>query len=154
MLDVDYAMTSTPNTIRIECPSHVDMLDVIQILSDHVGRLGGLDEDSGHWVGVAIQEAAANAVKHGNQEDQAKRVTVEFTLEPLTNPTKMTVRICDEGEGFDPVEVDDPLAPENLLKESGRGILFMRNFMDEVDLKRIPGGGMEVRLVKKLGSSE
>ena len=66
----------------------------------------------------------------------------------------MTVRIRDEGEGFDPVEVDDPLAPENLLKESGRGILFMRNFMDEVDLKRIPGGGMEVRLVKKLGSFE
>ncbi len=116
MLDANNTMTSSPNAIRIECPSHVDILGVIQILSDHIGRLGGLDEDSGHWVGVAIQEAAANAVKHGNQEDQKKRVAVEFVLEPLTNPTEMTVRIRDEGEGFDPVEVDYPLAPENLLQ--------------------------------------
>ena len=60
------------------------------------------------------------------------------------------IRVVDEGQGFDPEAVGDPLAPENLLKSSGRGIFFMRSFMDEVELRRVPGGGMEVRLTKKL----
>ena len=149
MLEANKTMTSSPNAIRIECPSHVDMLDVIQILSDHIGRLGGLDEDSGHWVGVAIQEAAANAVKHGNQEDQTKRVTVEFVLEPLTNPTQMTVRICDEGEGFDAQITEDPLNPENLLNSSGRGLFLMEACMDSVDFSQ---NGTVVTMTKKITS--
>ena len=62
------------------------------------------------------------------------------------------VRVLDQGEGFDPEEVADPLAPENILKSSGRGIFFMRNFMDDVTLKRAAEGGMEVRMVKNLSS--
>ena len=58
--------------------------------------------------------------------------------------------MCDEGEGFDPEEVADPLAPENMLKSSGRGIFFMRSFMDDVVIRRRPEGGMECRLVKNL----
>jgi len=62
------------------------------------------------------------------------------------------VRVLDEGEGFDPEEVADPLAPENILKSSGRGIFFMRSFMDDVVLRRAAEGGMEVRMVKKLAT--
>jgi serine/threonine-protein kinase RsbW len=62
------------------------------------------------------------------------------------------VRVTDQGEGFEPEEIADPLAPENILKSSGRGIFFMRNFMDDVQLLRAPGGGMEVRMMKKLGA--
>ena len=70
----------------------------------------------------------------------------------MSIPTQLVVCVIDRGAGFVPEEVADPLAPENMLKSSGRGIFFMRNFMDEVKLQRAPEGGMEVRMVKKLAS--
>ncbi len=127
------------------------MLDLVQALSDHMGQVGKLDEDSAHWVGVAVRESVINAIKHGNKEDDKKRVSVEFRFEPIEEPTQFVVRILDQGEGFNPVEVADPLEPENLLKSSGRGIFFMRSFMDDVTLRTAPEGGTEVRMVKKLG---
>ena len=133
------------HVVRLEFPSHFDMLDVVQILSDHMGQLGQLDEDSTHWVGVAVRESVINAIKHGNAEDEDKRVVVEFSFEP----TQLVVRVVDQGVGFDPGEVVDPLAPENLLKSSGRGIFFMRSFMDDLTLQPGPEGGTEVRMVKK-----
>jgi serine/threonine-protein kinase RsbW len=103
-----------------------------------------------HWVGVAVRESVINAIKHGNRLDEAKLVTVEFAFEPADVPAALVVSVTDQGEGFEPGELADPLAPENLLKSSGRGIFFMRNFMDDVVLRRHPEGGMEVRMVKKL----
>ena len=94
-----------------------------------------------------------NAIKHGNREEYGKLVTVEFTFTPAADPDELVVRVLDEGEGFDPQEVADPLAPENILKSSGRGIFFMRSFMDDVTLQRGAGGGMDVRMVKKLATS-
>ena len=143
-------MAAVGNTARLEFPSHFDMLDFVQVLSDHMSTVGGLDEDSMHWVGVAVRESVINAIKHGNAQDETKRVVVEFTFRPIAEPTELIVRVIDQGGGFDPVEVGDPLAPENLLKSSGRGIFFMRSFMDDLTLSRAPEGGMEVRMVKKL----
>ena len=128
------------------------MLDLVQILSDHMGQIGNLDEDSSHWVGVAVRESVINAIKHGNQEDETKRVFVEFQFEPILEPTQLVVRVVDQGPGFEPEEVADPLAPENILKSSGRGIFFMRSFMDDLTLQRAAEGGTEVRMVKKLGT--
>ncbi len=128
------------------------MLDFVQVVSDQVARLAGLDEEATHWVGVAVRESVINAIRHGNREDARKKVTVEFAVEPWPSPTELVVRVLDEGEGFDPSILTDPRAPENLLKATGRGIFFMRSFMDEVRLERRPEGGMEVRMVKKLGS--
>ena len=144
-------MSDIAQAIRLEFPSHFDMLDFVQLLSDHIGQVGGLDEDSMHWVGVAVRESVINAIKHGNEEDDRKRVIVEFQFEPASEPTQLVVRVVDQGSGFDPVEVADPLAPDNLLKSSGRGIFFMRSFMDDLSLQRAPEGGTEVRMVKKLG---
>ena len=127
------------------------MLDLVQILSDHIGHLGNLDEDAMHWVGVAVRESVINAIKHGNDEDDQKRVLVEFQFEPLGQPQHLVVRVVDHGKGFDPQEVADPLATENLLKSTGRGIFFMKSFMDDLCLLPVPGGGTEVRMVKKLG---
>jgi serine/threonine-protein kinase RsbW len=117
-----------------------------------MGQLAGLDEDAIHWIGVAVRESVINAIKHGNREDYGKIVTVEFAMAPSKDPSELVVRVLDQGEGFDPEEVADPLAPENILKSSGRGIFFMRNFMDDVTLKRAAEGGMEVRMVKKLAT--
>jgi serine/threonine-protein kinase RsbW len=77
-------------------------------------------------------------------------VRVQFVLEPAGAPEFLEVNVQDEGEGFEAEEVADPLAPENLLKSSGRGIFFMRNFMDDVQLQRRPEGGMQVRMRKRL----
>ena len=147
-------MRPAGNLIRLDFPSHLDMLDVVQVLTDNVGRIGGLDEEETHWVGVAVRESVINAIRHGNGEDRTKRVTVEMRLEPSAEPARLVVRVLDQGPGFDPAAVADPLAPENLLRSSGRGIFFMRSFMDDITLQRLPGGGMEVRMTKKLGAAE
>lgn len=90
-----------------------------------------------------------NAIKHGNAADESKRVIVEFRFEPGREPTRLVVRVVDQGHGSDPVEIGDPLAPENLLKAGGRSIFFMRNFMDDLTLQRAPEGATEVLMVKK-----
>ena len=138
-------MTSPP-TVRLEFGSAFDMLDFVQIISDYVGRLTGLDEDQLFDVSVAVRESVVNAIKHGNKNDQSKRVVVEFSTVPRD---QMTVRVQDQGEGFDPEDVPDPLSPENLMKGSGRGILFMRNYMDDVSIGRAQDGGMQVWMMKK-----
>jgi serine/threonine-protein kinase RsbW len=138
------------HTIRIEFGSAFDMVDFVQVVSDYVGRMAGLDEDSLHWVSVAVRESVVNAIKHGNRNDESKRVAVEFTPVPAHEPQEIIIRVEDEGEGFDPEEIADPLAPENILKSSGRGIFLIRSFMDEVELQRGKHRGMQIRMVKKV----
>ena len=134
--------------VRLDFSSTFEMLDFVQVACDHVGRLSGLDDDAVHWLGVAVRESVINAIKHGNLGDEAKRVHVEFTRIDNDTPLGVAVRIRDEGRGFDPNDLPDPLAPDNLLKSSGRGIFLMRSFMDKVDLGPAPEGGMEVVMVK------
>ena len=143
-------MGSDGHLIRLELPSSFELLDLVQHLSDRLSSMAGLDEDATHWVSVAVRESVINAIKHGNREDHGKHVTIEFALSPRTKPEEFTVEVLDEGEGFDPDDVANPLDPENVLKSSGRGIFFMRNFMDDVRIARRPEGGMSVRMLKKL----
>jgi len=145
----------TPNGhqfIRLEFTSAFEMLDFVQVVSDHLARRVGLDEDAMHWVSVAIRESVINAIKHGNRNDSSKRVFVEFGTSMGEVP-ELSIRVRDQGEGFDPETLADPLAPENLLKSSGRGIFLIRNFMDDVELRRAPEGGMEIRMLKRVQPS-
>ena len=143
-------MSFDSHVVRLRMHSSFDMLDVVQLVSDRLSAIAGFDEDATHWVSVAVRESVINAIKHGNHEAPGKFVTVEFTFTPRESPTELVVSVRDEGEGFEPEELADPLAPENMLKSSGRGIFFMRSFMDDVRLARLPEGGMEVRMVQKL----
>ncbi|HXG88997.1 MAG TPA: ATP-binding protein [Vicinamibacterales bacterium] len=136
--------------VRIEFGSAYDMLDFVQVVSDYIGRMAGLDEDALHWVSVAVRESVVNAIKHGNRSDETKKVVVEFSPVPLDNPEELVIRVEDEGEGFDPDELADPLAPENILKSSGRGIFLIKSFMDDVQLQRGQHRGMQIRMVKKV----
>ena len=136
--------------VRLEFSSTFEMLDFVQVVSDHVGRGIGLDEDTIHWVGVAIRESVINAIKHGNRNDATKHVFVELETVPRPNAPELLIRVRDQGEGFDPEEIADPLAPENVLKSSGRGIFLIRSFMDDVQLQRAPEGGMEIRMMKRV----
>jgi len=138
------------NTVRLDFRSAFEMLDFVQVVSDHLARMGGLDDDGGHWVGVAVRDSGINSIKHGNGSDADKRVHVEFTPLDEAAPAGLAIRVRDEGGGFDPDTLPDPLAPENILKASGRGIFLIRSFMDEMTLQRAPEGGMEVVMVKRV----
>src|SRR5215831_1541152 len=110
------------NTVRLDFHSSLDMVDFVQMVTDHIGRMAGFDDDSLHWVSVAVRESVINAIKHGNCGDVQKRVHVEFTSVDDREGTAVVICVRDEGCGFDPCELPDPLAQENLLKTSGRGI--------------------------------
>jgi serine/threonine-protein kinase RsbW len=138
------------HVVRLEFTSVLEMLDLVQIVGDHVARDVGLDEDTIHWIGVAVRESVINAIKHGNQGDAGKRVFVEFERAAHDTAAELTIRVRDQGRGFDPALLADPLAPENILKSSGRGIFLIRNFMDDVQLVQAPGGGMEICMIKRI----
>src|SRR4029079_19362087 len=140
-------------TVCLDFYSTYEMLDFVQVASDHIGRLVGLDDDALHWVGVAVRESVINAIKHGNKGDERKRVFVEFTALELESPPGMAIRVRDEGQGFDPAGVPDPLHPDNLLKASGRGIFLIRSFMDELRLQPAAEGGMEMVMVKRAAAA-
>jgi serine/threonine-protein kinase RsbW len=147
---VSTVMPEPETTVRLSFSSAFEMLDMVQLVSDQIGRGLRFDEDALTWMEVAVRESVINAIKHGNRHDRKKHVTVEFTTRPAPAPEELVIVVRDQGDGFDPDGIADPLAPENLLKSSGRGIFFMRSFMDDVQLARLPGGGMEVRMVKRL----
>jgi serine/threonine-protein kinase RsbW len=136
--------------VRLEFSSTFDMLDCVQVVSDHVALGVGLDDDARHWVGVAVRESVINAIRHGNDNDTNKHVFIEFAATKSGDAPELLIRIRDEGQGFDPSSLADPLASENVLKPSGRGIFLIRSFMDDVRLERAPEGGMEIRMTKRV----
>jgi serine/threonine-protein kinase RsbW len=135
--------------VHLTITSTPEMPDFVQVVGDHFARGAGLDEDALHWVSVAVRECIVNAIKHGNQYDVDRRVFVDFEVRPLADCAELLIRVRDQGEGFDPEEVADPLAPENLLRTSGRGIFLIRSFMDDVRVERASGGGTEVTMIKR-----
>ncbi|HEX5889659.1 MAG TPA: ATP-binding protein [Pyrinomonadaceae bacterium] len=113
-------------------------------VAEFVGR-SGVSDDAAFGIDMAVREAVTNAVLHGNRQDENK--TVELVLK--SSPDAVEISVHDQGPGFNPEDVPDPTATENLLKTSGRGIFFMRTFMDEVDWLIRPEGGTTVRMLKR-----
>ena len=138
-------MENVPGEIVLWVASRYENIELAQAALAHVCRLKGADAEVEHWMGMALREAVANAIKHGNRQDADKRVEVEFRV----NGQSLGISVRDHGAGFRPDHVPDPLAPENLLKTDGRGIFFMRQFMDEVRYEFPPGGGTLVHMLKK-----
>ena len=109
-------------------------------------RRAGCAEDEEYWLVTALREAVANAVRHGNRRDPERLVRIAYTIDNST----ITIRVEDEGDGFDPADIPDPTDPENLLRPNGRGIFYMRQFMNRVDFSPAPDGGTAVRMVRDL----
>jgi serine/threonine-protein kinase RsbW len=129
--------------------SRFENIELVQaVLSDALSAYD-LDEENRHWVDLAVREAVANAIKHGNRLEPDKRVEIDLEL----SGSELVIRVRDQGEGFDPGSVIDPLAPENRLRPNGRGILYMQKFMDEIDYDFQPGRGTELTLRKRLGTA-
>jgi serine/threonine-protein kinase RsbW len=130
---------------EIKLPSRIESVDEAAIKADEFVKQHGLGDDFISAIDLAVRESVANAVKHGNKFDEAKDVDV--TLARTDEGLEITVR--DYGSGFSVEQIPDPRNPENLLKASGRGILFMRSFMDVVEWSNHEGGGMVVKMIKR-----
>jgi serine/threonine-protein kinase RsbW len=133
-------------TLKQTLESTLESVDKVEEWVIQEAGLAGFEEDDQHQIGMAVRECAVNAVVHGNRYNSKKRMHVEIQR----TPQALTVIIGDEGDGFTLNSLPDPLAPENLLKQSGRGLLLIRAFMDDFDLHPRPGGGTEVKLVKNI----
>ena len=135
----------TEETVELKLPSRIDSIDEAAAAVADAARRMGFADDALFGIELAAREAVTNAVLHGNRRDETKTVEVGVA----DTGSAMTITVRDRGEGFDPASVADPTQEENLLKTSGRGILFMRTFMDEVNWEPHPGGGTVVRMTKK-----
>ena len=129
--------------MQLRLDSVISTVDAAELCAKGLAREGGYEEEQVDRLGMAVREAAANAVTHGNAYSTDK--SVHFSVE--MNDGRLVVKLRDEGEGFDPVEVPDPTSVENLLKASGRGLLMMRALVDEVDVRNASPSGTEVVLV-------
>jgi serine/threonine-protein kinase RsbW len=137
-------------TVELDIPSSIGMLETADVLVEHLAATAGFDLDSAQAIQVALHEALVNAIVHGNDEDETRRVNVELAA----RADGLAVRVRDEGRGFDPSRVPDPLAPESLCKPNGRGIFLMRMLMEEVAFRQLANGGMEVTMRKHHSASE
>ncbi len=116
-------------TLELRIPSRFEDIDLVDRVTDSLLRFLGFDEQSTERSSLAVREAVANAVEHGNRLDATKPVDIRYAVEG----EDLVVQVRDQGQGFDPGALPDPLAPENLLKPKGRGIFLIRTFMDQVD---------------------
>jgi serine/threonine-protein kinase RsbW len=135
-------------TVERFLDSNLESVDRAEEIAVAVAKRAGFDEDDLLKIGMAVRESMVNAVVHGNRYNANKKV--RFSV--VKNSERFTVRVADEGEGFDYEHLPDPLAPENLLRSSGRGIFLIRSFMDELLVRRVEPGGMEFTLVKYMAA--
>ena len=136
----------TEETTRLVLPSRTESVNEAATAAGEVAERAGLNEEAAYGVDMALREAVTNALVHGNKRDESKTITVIFT----SSPGALEIEVSDQGVGFDPGSVPDPTVGENVLKTSGRGIFFMRTFMDEVSWSRTAEGGTVVRMVKHM----
>ena len=132
------------HTLERELESTLESVDSAEQIVIAEAQVLGLDEDDLYRVGIAIRECMVNAVVHGNRYNGRKKVH----LKVVRAADRLTIVIGDEGDGFDPNAVPDPLAGENLLRGSGRGVMLMQSFMDEFQISQRQPQGTEVKMVK------
>lgn len=134
------------NHVEITLETRIESVGLAEEMCLRVASAAGFDDDDCHKIGMSVREGVINAFHYGNEERRDKKIHLMVEL----TPQKMIIHVLDEGPGFDLSRVPDPLAEENLLKTSGRGIFLMRAFMDEFDVARGRTGGAEVIMSKRL----
>ena len=141
-----FLMAPATQRLEVTLETQLESVDLAENIVTRVAEAAGFGEDDIHKLGMAVREGVVNAYNYGNAQDPQKKIllVVEFESE------QMVVHIVDEGRGFDLSQVADPLAEENLLRTSGRGIFLMRAFMDDLAVRRWPTGGADLVMWKKL----
>lgn len=139
-------MSTDPKHLKVTLETKVESVNLAEEISLRVAESAGFGEDDCYKIGMSVREGVINAFHYGNQEKPEKKIYLAIDL----TEDKMIIHVLDEGSGFSLSDVPDPLAEENLLSTSGRGIFLMRAFMDEFDV--VPGntGGAEIVMAKRL----
>jgi len=136
-------MAMTEHRVSYTLDSSLETIDSAEEKATRIATELGFAEDEVMQISMAVREAAVNAVLHGNAYSPDKKVTIAFER----TGADLVITIRDQGKGLDLSKIPDPLAPENLLKTSGRGIFLMRSFMDVVEI-RPTQTGTELKLIK------
>jgi serine/threonine-protein kinase RsbW len=139
-------MAPETKQIEVKLETLLDSVDLAESIVMRVAGAAGFSDEDCHKIGMSVREAVINAYNYGNKGDRSRKVLLKVELVG----DNLVVRVLDEGAGFDPSEVPDPLAEENLLRTSGRGLFLMRAFMDEFTIQRGPNGGAELVMSKRL----
>ncbi len=134
------------NRVSYTLDSTLESVNKAEEKAAEIASSSGFNEDEQHHIAMAVREAAVNAVLHGNAYDPRKKVFVVYEM----TPDSLVITITDQGKGLDPESISNPLAPENLLRQSGRGIFLIRAFMDEVKIRKLDPG-TEITLIKHVG---
>ncbi len=142
-------MTLIPKHQAIVLTSSLESVERAEAAADALAAGGGFDESDRHRISMAVREITVNAVRHGNAFAVEKKVHLDLRL----SNDSLTIEVSDEGPGFDLTQVPDPLASDNLMRQSGRGIFLARNFMDDFEL-RTGAAGTHIRMVKRRHSAE
>ena len=135
-----------PKSFALTIPSRLDEMVTVHALVGEAIKEYRLSDELAHWIELTISESMINAIQHGNKSDPTK----EASLQISSDGNMIEIIVEDEGRGFTLDKIADPTDGANLLKPSGRGILIIRSFMDEVVLSQREGGGSRLRMVKKL----
>jgi serine/threonine-protein kinase RsbW len=136
------------SVVEVVLESDLKNVEVAEEITRRVSGTAGFEEDDQHKIDMAVHETLINAIWHGNKNDPSKRVWMRFEI----FSDRLEIRVRDQGNGYDPNRLADPLANENILSVSGRGIFLIRTFMDEFRVESRAGEGTEVTLVKRLNS--
>jgi len=139
-------MAANSQRVEVTLETLLESVDLAESIVMRIAEAAGFSEEHIHKIGMAVREGVINAYNYGNQQNRAKKIRLTIEI----SPESMTVRVLDQGKGFELHEVPDPLAEENLLRTSGRGLFLMRAFMDEFSVRPGPEGGAELVMVKKL----
>ena len=137
-----------PETVERFLDSTLENVDSAEELAVGMAQRAGMDDEDLMKIGMSVRESVVNAVVHGNRYSTHKKVRFLVSVDGAN----FTVLVADQGDGFDMGSVPDPLAPENLLRTSGRGLFLIRSFMDDFQMRHLESGGTEVTLVKHLVS--
>jgi len=138
-------LADASRTVEQVLDSTLESVDQAERLTLEVARESGFGEEDLDRIGMSVRECMVNAVVHGNRYNAKKKVRLSLSR----TPERLTIRIADQGEGFDPDAVPDPVATDNLFRQSGRGVFLMKTFMDDLQVRRLESG-TEVTLVKNL----
>jgi serine/threonine-protein kinase RsbW len=140
-------MVTMGNRVAYTLDSTLDSVNKVEQTAEQLATKLGFSEDDRHKITMSVREAAVNAVLHGNAYDPQKKITVAYD----SRVDALVITITDQGRGLSEDEIPNPLAEENLLKTSGRGIFLIRSFMDEVRIRDLDPG-TEITLVKHMSA--
>jgi len=137
-------------SVKLVIPSEIRLIDLVHVASEKLAEVLGFDPDDALNVGLAVREAVINAILHGNKKNPELNVTISMAAEG----GRLVTKVADQGNGFERDRTPDPTDRDNLLRNSGRGLLLMEAFVDSVKFRTLRGGGTQVTMVKQIPQEE